>query len=33
MGVQKSSVLGFFYFTESELLIFTLHPLMGKIKK
>ena len=33
MGVQKSSVLGFFYFTESELLIFALHPLMGKIKK
>ena len=33
MGVQKSSMLGFFYFTEGELLIFALHPLMGKIKK
>lgn len=28
MGVQKSSMLGFFYFTEGELLIFALHPLM-----
>lgn len=33
VGVQKSSMLGFFYFTGSELLIFALHPLMGKIKK
>lgn len=33
MGVQKSSMLGFFYFTEGELLIFALHPLIGKIKK
>ena len=33
MGVQKSSMLGFFYFTEGELLIFALYPLMGKIKK
>ena len=33
MGVQKSSMLGFFYFTEGELMIFALHPLMGKIKK
>lgn len=33
MGVQKSSMLGFFYFTKGALLIFDLHPLMGKIKK
>ena len=33
MGVQKSSMLGFSYFTEGALLIFALHPLMGKIKK
>ena len=33
MGMQKSSMLGFFYFTEGELLIFALHPLMEKIKK
>ena len=32
MRVQKSSMLGFFYFTEDALLIFALHPLMGKIK-
>ena len=32
-GVQKSSMLGFFYFTEGAMLIFALHPLMGKIKK
>ena len=32
-GVQKSSMLGFSYFTEGALLIFALHPLMGKIKK
>lgn len=33
MGVQKSLMLGFSYFTEGALLIFALHPLMGKIKK
>ena len=33
MGVQKSSMLGFSYFTEGALLIFAMHPLMGKIKK
>ena len=32
-GVQKSSMFGFSYFTEGALLIFALHPLMGKIKK
>lgn len=33
MGVQKSLMLGFSYFTAGALLIFALHPLMGKIKK
>ena len=32
MGVQKSSMLAFSYFTEGALLIFALHPLMRKIK-
>ena len=32
MGVQKSLMLGFSYFTEGALLIFALHPLMRKIK-
>ena len=31
--MQKSLMLGFSYFTEGALLIFALHPLMGKIKK
>ena len=30
MGVQKSLMLGFSYFTEGALLIFALHPLMRK---
>ena len=33
MGVQKSSLLGFFCFIEGALLIFALHLLMRKIKK
>ena len=32
VGVQKSSMLGFFCFTEGELLVFALHPLMERIK-
>ena len=33
MGLQKSSMLGFCYFTEGELLIFALHPPYGKNQK
>lgn len=33
MGVQKSLMLGFSYFTEGALLIFALHPLWEKSKK
>ena len=33
MGMQKSSKLGFCYFTESSLLIFALHPPYGKNQK
>ena len=33
MGVQKFSMLGFFYFTEDALLIFALHPLDGFLSK
>ena len=33
MGVQKSSMLGFFYFTEGALLFFALHPPYGKNQK
>ena len=32
MGVQKSSMLGFSYFTEGALLIFALHPLTTVIE-
>ena len=33
MGVQKSSMVGFFCFTEGELLIFCFAPPYGKNKK